>query len=75
MKNAGCLMVVGMRTMEINFTLGNKIIPINVLHVSDMNMNHVSGIFLKKTNIKSVYESVKLVLTHNGVFGMKGLFH
>lgn len=45
-----------------------------MLHVPDMSMNLVSGDLLGKLSIKSVYESGKLILIHNGVFVGKGYF-
>lgn len=39
MENEGCSRVVGMGTMELNFSYGKKATLMNVLHVLDMNMN------------------------------------
>lgn len=66
--------VVGVGSVELNFTSGNKVTPINVLHVPDMNRNLVSGDLLGKSRIKFVYESGKLILTCKGVFVGKGYF-
>ncbi|KAI5406023.1 hypothetical protein KIW84_052687 [Lathyrus oleraceus] len=64
--------VVGTGSVELNFTSGKKVTLVNVLHVPDMNRSLVSRDLLRKPGIKSVYESGKLILTHNGIFVGKG---
>lgn len=63
---------IGMGSMKLNFTFRKKEILIDVFHVLDMNMNIVSGDLLGKLDIKSIYESVKLILTCNNVYVGKG---
>ena len=68
MENEGKSNVLGKGNVELIFTSGKKVILISVLHVPNMNRNLVSGVLLGKPCIKSVFESGKLILSHNGIF-------
>ena len=60
--------VFGKGNVEFASTSGKKMTLTNVLHVLDMNRNLVSGVLLGKSGIKSIFESRKLILSHNDIF-------
>ena len=68
MGNEGRSKVLGKGTIEVVFTSGKKITLVNVLYVSDMNRNRISGDLFSKPGIKVVFESGKLILSKSGNF-------
>nr|GEY71176.1 glucose-6-phosphate isomerase 1, chloroplastic [Tanacetum cinerariifolium] len=57
--------VIGSGNMEIQFTSGKKLILMNVLHVSNIRKNLVSGFKLCKSGVKAVIESDKVIGSGN----------
>ena len=72
MGNEGRSKVLGKGAIEVVFTSEKKITLVNVLYVSDMNRNLISGDFLSKPGIKVVFESNKLILSKPRNFVGKG---
>ena len=72
MGNDGRSKVLGIGNVEIVFASGKRVTLTNVFHVSKMNRNLASEDLLGKPGIKSVFESGKLILSHNGMFVSKG---
>ncbi|XP_073046157.1 uncharacterized protein [Primulina eburnea] len=66
MGNHDTAMVLGRRTIELQFTSGKKVILMNVLHVPDVRKNLISTSLLCKKGLKAVIEAEKLILSKNG---------
>ncbi|URE44790.1 Retrotransposon protein [Musa troglodytarum] len=60
--------IIGKGNVELTFTSGKKVTLTNVLHISYMSRNLMSENLLGKPGIKSVFESGKLILSHNETF-------
>ena len=67
--------VVGKGKVILKLTSGKSHAVNDVLHVLDMRRNLVSGFLLNKARLKLVFESNKLVLSHNEDFVGKGFCH
>ncbi|CAL9111731.1 unnamed protein product [Musa textilis] len=72
MGNEVCSKVIGKGNVELIFISGKKVTLTNVLHILDMSRNLVSENLLGKPGIKYVFESRKLILSHNETFVGKG---
>ena len=72
MGNEGRSKVLGKGTIEVVFTSGKNITLVNVLYVSDINRNLISGDLLNKPSIKVVFGSSKLIFSKSGNFVGKG---
>ena len=64
--------VLGKGTIEVVFTSRKKFTLVNVLYVSDINRNLISGDLLNKSSIKVVFESSKLIFSKSQNFVGKG---
>ncbi|XP_022717833.1 uncharacterized protein LOC111276355 [Durio zibethinus] len=60
--------VIGKGTVELKFTLGQKLTLLNVFHVPEIRKNLVSTNLLCKKGVKIVRESDKVIVSKNGVF-------
>nr|GEY18310.1 RNA-directed DNA polymerase homolog [Tanacetum cinerariifolium] len=60
--------VIGSGNVEIQFTSGDKLTLMNVLHVPNIRKNLVSGFKLYKSEVKAVIESDKVILSKANVF-------
>ncbi|KAL4627116.1 hypothetical protein ACB092_05G144500 [Castanea dentata] len=67
--------VVGKGKVILKLTSGKSLALNDVLHAPDMHRNLVSGFLLNIAGLKLVFESHKLVLSHNGDFVGKGFCH
>lgn len=72
MGNHNFAKVLGKGTVELQFTLGKKLILLNVLHVPEIRKNLVSANLFCKNGIKTVLESDKLIMSKNEMFVEKG---
>ena len=72
MGNHDTAKVIGIGSVDLQFTSGKKLILANVLHVPEIRKNLVSADALNKKGLKAVIESNKLIFSLNGVFVGKG---
>lgn len=68
MGNASTTHVVGKRKILLKLTFGKPLDLNDNFHVPDMHRNLISRSLLNKVGIKFMFDSDKLVLTHNGDF-------
>ena len=66
--------VFGKGIVELQFTYGNKLVPLNMFHVLEIRKNLISTNLLYKKGLKVVLEYDKVVISKNGVFVGKGCF-
>ncbi|XP_071920799.1 uncharacterized protein [Coffea arabica] len=72
MGNHDTAKVIGIGSVDLQFTSGKKLILANVLHVPEIRKNLVSADALNKKGLKAVIESNKVIFSLNGVFVGKG---
>lgn len=72
MENEEHSKVIGKGNIDIIFTSRKNITLTNILHVLNINRNLASEVLSKKSRIKSILESDKLVLARNRYFVDKG---
>ena len=72
MGNANTSQVQGKGKVNLKLTSGKTLTLTNMLHVSDMRRNLISGALLMKAGLKLLLESDKLVITRNNEFVGKG---
>ncbi|CAL8121383.1 unnamed protein product [Prunus armeniaca] len=72
MGNASVFAVEGKGSVLLKFTSGKVLTLLDVLHVSEIRKNLVSGPILSKKGFKLVFESDKFILTKEGMFVGKG---
>ena len=68
MGNSSTAIVMGKGKILLKFTSSKLPSSSNVLYVSALHRNLVSGIFLNKARLQNVVEDDKVVISHNGVF-------
>ncbi|CAM8979086.1 unnamed protein product [Rhodiola kirilowii] len=68
MGNESTAPIIGQGTVVLEFSSGKTLELLNVLHVSLIRKNLVSGSLLNKLDFKQVYESDKYVLSKCGIF-------
>ena len=68
MGNSSIVSVLGKGKVIPKLTSEKTIALQNVMHVSDIHRNLISGSLLNKAGIKLTFESDKLILTRNGTF-------
>ena len=73
MGNSSTSKVEGVRKIALKMTSGKIVTLINVLHVSDVRKNLVSGSLLSKNGFKLVFVSDKFVLSKNEMYVGKGI--
>ena len=74
MGNENIANVFGKGIVELQFTSGNKLVPLNMFHVLEIRKNLLSTNLLYKKGLKVVLESDKVVISKNGVLVGKGYF-
>ncbi|CAL8121323.1 unnamed protein product [Prunus armeniaca] len=72
MGNASVFAVEGKGSVLLKFTSGKVLTLLDVLHVSEIRKNLVSGPILSKKGFKLVFEYDKFILTKGGLFVGKG---
>jgi len=63
--------VIGKGKIFLNFTYGKLLSLSNVLYVSFLRRNLVSGILLNKARLKAIVGDDNVVISHNGIFAGK----
>ena len=72
MDNSAISKVEGKGNVILKWTSGKELSLNDVLHVSNIRKNQISGSILSKKDFRMVYESDKFVLTKSGVYVGKG---
>ncbi|CAM8920561.1 unnamed protein product [Rhodiola kirilowii] len=72
MRDESTAPILGIGQVEIEFSSEKNIVLVNVLYVSNIRKNIVSGTVLNKQGYRQVYEADNYVLSKGGVFVGKG---
>ena len=68
MGNSSTTKVVGQWKVVLHLSFEKSLASTEVLHVPEVQKNLVSGLVMKSSGFKLVFESNKFVITKNGVF-------
>lgn len=72
MGNSTSASIIEKRKITLKLTFGKLLTLTNVLHVSEMRRNLISGSLLMKAGLKLTFVSDRLVMTRNSEFVGKG---